>query len=85
MSLNLNTVAKNVINNTIELFQCSEISVAQFADAVGLSKSTLYRMGEIKMYGEEKAYRPQLSTIIKLANAADVSVETFLTQKLDVQ
>lgn len=84
-ALNIQTAARNVVKNTVNLRRESDVSIGDMAAATNLSASTIRR---IEKFGRTGAlagnYRPQLSTLVKLANAAEVTPQDFLTQELTV-
>lgn len=84
-ALNLQTVSRNVVKNTVNLRRESEVTISDMASATQLSESTIRRIEKFGRLGALAGnYRPQLSTLVKLANAAEVSAQDFITQELTV-
>jgi transcriptional regulator with XRE-family HTH domain len=84
-ALNIQTAARNVVRNTVNLRLESDVTISDMAAATKLSESTIRRIEKFSRLGALAGnYRPQLSTLVKLANAADVTPQDFITQELTV-
>jgi DNA-binding XRE family transcriptional regulator len=69
-----------VARNATKLRRATGMSRNAFAKRVGISS---YTMGLIEeKYDAKERYTPALSTVIKLATAAGVSVEEFISASL---
>jgi transcriptional regulator with XRE-family HTH domain len=84
-ALTLQSVSRNLVKNTVNLRRESNVTIGDMAAATKLSESTIRRIEKFGRLGALAGnYRPQLSTVIKLANAAEVSPDDFITQELAI-
>ncbi|HXP50880.1 MAG TPA: hypothetical protein VN922_13045 [Bacteroidia bacterium] len=80
MAITLIRSGKTVARNATKLRRATGMSRNAFAKTVGISS---YTMGLIESrYDQKERYTPALSTVIKLATAAGVSVEEFISTSL---
>ena len=85
-ALNIQTAARNVVKNTVSLRRESNVSVATMAAATNLSESTIRRIEKFSRLGALAGnYRPQLATLVKLANTADVTPQQYISDELTVE
>ena len=85
-ALNIQVAARNVVKNTVNLRRESNVSVATMAAATNLSESTIRRIEKFSRLGALAGnYRPQLSTLVKLANTAEVTPQQYISDELAVE
>ena len=83
--LTLQSASRNFVKNTVALRRESGISIEEMAEATKLSSNTIRRIEKFASLGALAGnYRPQLSTIIKLAKAAEVTPDDVLAAELKV-
>ena len=84
-TLSLQSAARTFVRNTTNLRRESNISIADMADATRLSANTIRRIEQYARLGALAGnYRPSLSTIVKVANAAQVTPDELLDRELEV-
>lgn len=84
-ALTLQSAARNLVKNTVTIRRESGITITEMAEATNLSKSTIRRIEAFARRGALAGnYRPQLSTLVKLSNAASVSTDDFIKNELQV-
>lgn len=85
-ALNIQVAARNVVKNTVNLRRESNVSVSTMAAATNLSESTIRRIEKFSRLGALAGnYRPQLSTLVKLANTAEVTPQQYISDELTVE
>jgi DNA-binding XRE family transcriptional regulator len=83
MSTTLNTMGKTFARNTVQIRKDSSTNLTELAYITGVSRRTLGRIEAAKK--ARKTYNPMLKTAIKLAQAAGVTVDELLNEKLSFQ
>lgn len=84
-TISIQATARNFVRNTTNLRHESNVTLADMAAATKLSVKTLRRIEQYARLGALAGnYRPTLSTIVKVANAANVSAEDLLQRELQV-
>ena len=83
MSTNITKIEKRFLVNTKRLINGSHLSYEQASEVTGVSASTLRRIAKAKREG--RTYSPMLKTAIRLADAANASVDAYVTQPVFVQ
>ena len=76
----LNILGRNIATNVSRLVEANGLPNKELAERVGLSTSTIYRINKAR--AARRPYRPMLSTVIKLAADAGVSVDDFIRTRL---
>lgn len=83
--LTLQSASRNLVRNTVTLRRESGISIDDMANAAKLSASTIRRIEKFASLGALAGnYRPQMSTLVKLANVAQVTPDEYLASELEV-
>jgi transcriptional regulator with XRE-family HTH domain len=83
MTTNLNQVGKTLTQNARNLNVAVELSQNEMAAMSGVSRRTLQRIEAARK--ARQTYRPALSTVIKLADFAGVTVDDFIKSRLQFQ
>jgi transcriptional regulator with XRE-family HTH domain len=84
--LTLQSASLNFVRNTVNLRRESDVTIGDMAAATKLSANTIRRIEKFARLGALAGnYRPQLSTVIKIANAAQVTPDDFLSHELAVK
>jgi transcriptional regulator with XRE-family HTH domain len=84
-NLTLQSASRHLVKNTVTLRRESGISIEEMAKATQLSANTIRRIEKFASLGALAGnYRPQLSTIIKVAKAAEVTPDDILAAELKV-
>jgi transcriptional regulator with XRE-family HTH domain len=84
-TLTLQSASRNFVKNAVTLRRESNVSVEEMAAATRLSAKTIRRIEKFAALGALAGnYRPQLSTVVKLANAASVTPDEILASELEV-
>ncbi len=81
MTTNLTQAGRNLTQNTKTLKGAVELSLTELAGFSGVSKRTLERMEAARK--ARRTYRPALSTVVKLADLAGVTVDDFIKTRLN--
>jgi DNA-binding XRE family transcriptional regulator len=80
---NLNDAGRNLTKNTKELKNAVELTIAELSWHTGVSETTLRRIEAARK--ARRAYRPMLSTVVKLADFADLTVDDYINNRLTFQ
>lgn len=83
MTINITKAGKIIARNVAQIRKESEITQAQMAEATGVSRRTIQRIEQANTYGV--AYNPLLSTAVKIANAAQITVQDLIYSQLEIQ
>jgi len=83
MQVTLNKAGRNIVSNAHVIQKESLLTIKQMAEATNLSTSTIRRMSKARK--ERRTYNPMFSTVVKLAQATQVSVDDLVSGKLDVK
>jgi transcriptional regulator with XRE-family HTH domain len=78
--VNLNRAGLKLAKNTTKVRYRSGLTQKTFAEITGLSRSTVSRIEQ--SHHNKTPYNPKLSTLVKLANAFEVSVDSVVTDNL---
>jgi transcriptional regulator with XRE-family HTH domain len=85
-TISLQAAARTFVRNATTLRQESNISFADMAAATKLSVSTLKRIEQYARLGALAGnYRPNIATIVKIANVANVTPDDLLQRELEVE
>lgn len=76
----LHRFGRNLIRNTARIQKASELTTSELALATGVSRRTLGRMEKARKEG--RSYNPMLKTVAKLASAAGITIDQYLTQRV---
>lgn len=74
--------SKNFVINTNRIRKFNSLSMQGMADVTGLSENTIRRIATARYtrFGRgEQGYIPSLKTVVKVAEASGVSIDTLLT------
>jgi DNA-binding XRE family transcriptional regulator len=83
MSTTLNQLGKNLAANTVRMRKDSSTNIKELAHITGVSARTLQRIEVAKK--ARQSYSPMLKTAIRLADAAGVTVDEFIKNRLVFQ
>jgi transcriptional regulator with XRE-family HTH domain len=83
MTTNLTQAGKTLTQNAGRLNRAVELTKTDMAAMSGVSIRTLQRIESARK--ARRTYRPALSTVVKLADFAGVSVDDFIKHKLEFQ
>lgn len=83
MSITLNQIGKNLAANASRMRKDSATNFNELAHITGVSVRTLKRIEAAKK--ARRTYSPMLKTVVRLADAAGVTVDTFLKNRLQFQ
>lgn len=83
MQVTLNKAGRNLISNANTIQKESLLTIKEMAEATGVSKDTLYRMNKARK--ERRTYNPMFSTVVKLAQASQISIDDLVSGKVVVQ
>jgi transcriptional regulator with XRE-family HTH domain len=83
--LTIQSASRNLVKNAVALRRESNVTIGDMAAATRLSESTIRRIEKFAALGALSGnYRPQLSTVVKLANAAEVTPTEIISAELTV-
>ncbi|HET8685152.1 MAG TPA: helix-turn-helix transcriptional regulator [Methanosarcina sp.] len=73
--------SKTIASNVHTLAKNSDMTAAEFAAATKLSRSTIRRIEDARRF--KRPYNPQLSTLLKLSKAANLSLDELAGSRLN--
>jgi transcriptional regulator with XRE-family HTH domain len=73
----LNSIGRTLTRNTRLLLRKSDFNMSELERITGVSRRTLSRIEAARK--ARRPYNPMLKTVVKLATAAGVSVDTYLS------
>lgn len=74
---NFNKIGRTVARNTAKLRKNAKLSLSDMERATGVSRRTLARIETA--HSDRSPYIPSLKTVVKLAETAGVSVDTYVS------
>lgn len=83
MTTNITNAGRTLTKNAKSLAGAVNVNLTELAGLSGLSKSTLYRIETARKF--RRTYHPMMSTVIKLADVAGVTVDDFIKSRLSFQ
>lgn len=76
----LNSMGRTLVRNTSQMRRWGDFNMSELAQATGVSRRTLGRIEAARR--ERRSYNPMLKTVVKLAEAAGVSVDYYIKFRL---
>lgn len=83
MSISENKAKKLITRNVVVIRQDIGLTQDEMASVTDVSRRTIQRIEKASQLG--LSYNPTLSTVIKIANAFNVTIQDLVAEKLEVQ